>query len=68
MSVTEHYTKNTLECTAYCRPCGRFTQHRVDSGRRGPCLECKPKGPTKKEIQRNKQRASEAQNPRLFEK
>jgi hypothetical protein len=36
----EHYTKNTLETTAYCRKCQRDTQHRVDSGRRGPCLEC----------------------------
>ena len=36
----EHYTKNTLETTAYCGKCGEFTQHRVDGGRRGPCLQC----------------------------
>jgi hypothetical protein len=38
--MPEHYTKNTLECTAYCGKCQRMTQHRVDGGRRGPCLEC----------------------------
>lgn len=38
--MPEHYTKGTLETTAYCGRCGKFTQHRVDAGRRGPCLEC----------------------------
>lgn len=38
--MPEHYTKNTLECTAWCSTCQRMTQHRVDGGRRGPCLEC----------------------------
>src|SRR5258708_33272914 len=38
--MPEHYTKNTLECTVWCNHCGRTTQHRVDSGRRGPYLEC----------------------------
>jgi hypothetical protein len=38
--MPEHYTKNTLECTAWCNRCGRPTQHRVDDGRRGPCLAC----------------------------
>jgi ribosomal protein L44E len=38
--MPEHYTKNTLECTAWCGKCHRQTQHRVDNGRRGPCLEC----------------------------
>lgn len=35
----EHYTKNTLEATAHCKKCGKPTQHRVDGGRLGPCLE-----------------------------
>jgi len=38
--VSEHYTKNTLTATAYCRRCKRDTRHRIDSGRRGPCLDC----------------------------
>jgi hypothetical protein len=38
--MPEHFTRNTLECTAYCRKCSAFTQHRVDGGRRGPCLAC----------------------------
>jgi hypothetical protein len=38
--MTIHYTKNTMEVTAWCAKCQRDTQHRVDGGRRGPCLEC----------------------------
>jgi hypothetical protein len=37
--MPEHYTKNTLECTAWCAKCQRNTQHRVDGGRRGPCID-----------------------------
>jgi hypothetical protein len=37
--MPEHYTRKTLECTAYCNVCKSPTQHRVDGGRRGPCLE-----------------------------
>lgn len=43
--MPEHYTKNTLECTAWCRVCQKHTQHRVDGGRRGPCLEHCAGGP-----------------------
>lgn len=38
--MPEHYTKATLEVSVWCRACGKHTMHRVDSGRRGPCLEC----------------------------
>lgn len=45
----EHYTRNTETATAWCNKCIRVTQHRVDGGRRGPCLEhqtaIKPKKP-----------------------
>lgn len=34
----EHYTRNTEAVTAYCKVCQQFTQHRVDGGRKGPCL------------------------------
>jgi hypothetical protein len=35
-----HYTKNTVEASAWCLRCNRVTMHRVDQGRIGPCLEC----------------------------
>lgn len=37
--MTEHYTRNTESVIAWCAKCQRMTQHRVDDGRRGPCLE-----------------------------
>jgi hypothetical protein len=37
--VGEHYTRNTESVTAWCLKCHRNTQHRVDNGRKGPCLE-----------------------------
>lgn len=38
--MSEHYTKLTVEASVWCNPCGKVTRHRVDNGRRGPCLEC----------------------------
>jgi hypothetical protein len=38
--MPEHYTKNTLQVTVWCNRCGKVTPHRVDDGRRGPCLTC----------------------------
>jgi hypothetical protein len=38
--MSEHYTKNTVSATAWCAKCGKPTEHRVDSGRLGPCLPC----------------------------
>lgn len=71
--MPEHYTRNTLECTAYCRRCGKDTQHRVDSGRRGPCLACIRKREIENEAQRIKRgieeeqrQERERQNPKLF--
>ena len=37
--MAEHYTKNTLTATAWCTKCNRATEHRIDDGRRGPCLD-----------------------------
>lgn len=37
--MAEHYTRNTLTATAWCTKCGRNTEHRIDNGRKGPCLE-----------------------------
>ena len=71
--MPEHYTKNTLECTVYCLRCGKDTQHRVDGGRRGPCLECIRKLEIKNEFERIKKGIEEEQreeekrkNPTLF--
>jgi hypothetical protein len=38
--VAEHYTKNTVTATAWCKKCGGFKSHRIDGGRVGPCLTC----------------------------
>jgi ribosomal protein L44E len=68
-----HYTRNTLECTVYCNPCGEFTQHRVDDGRQGPCLKCIAKLEEKSAVERIRRgiqeeeaAEQERQNPRLF--
>lgn len=65
--MPEHYTKNTLECTVWCKKCQRFTQHRVDGGRRGPCLEHEAAPLSAKQLAEQKKREKEAKNPRLFE-
>jgi hypothetical protein len=41
--MPEHFTRNTLTASVWCAKCGRLTEHRIDGGRRGPCLECPPK-------------------------
>ena len=70
--MSEHYTRNTLECTAWCRVCQRNTQHRVDQGRKGPCLEHGPKvgpdGLSKAQRQLRERQARARMNPTLFEK
>lgn len=38
--MPEHYTKNTVSATCWCKKCGKNTLHRVDDGRRGPCYNC----------------------------
>jgi ribosomal protein L44E len=38
--MSEHYTLGTVSASAYCAKCGKFTQHRVDNRRRGPCIAC----------------------------
>lgn len=67
-TVPEHYTRGTLECTAFCKKCGRNTQHRVDGGRRGPCID--PDHPVRElsqdQIRRKKKAEDEKRNPSLF--
>lgn len=38
--MTEHFTRSTVSSAFHCAKCGKQTQHRIDSGRKGPCLEC----------------------------
>jgi hypothetical protein len=38
--MSEHYPKATVQVSVWCNPCGKMTMHRVDAGRRGPCLQC----------------------------
>jgi ribosomal protein L44E len=66
--MAEHYTKNTLECTAYCPKCNRFTQHRVTGGRKGPCIDPDHRVQEMTKAQRAaRQKADqEKQNPKLF--
>ena len=35
----EHYPRSTETATAWCLKCKRFTVHRVDGGRKGPCID-----------------------------
>ncbi len=37
--MTEHFTRNTETATVWCAKCGRSTEHRIDDGRVGPCLD-----------------------------
>lgn len=38
--MPEHFTRNTVSVEFYCAKCANRTQHRIDDGRKGPCLEC----------------------------
>jgi hypothetical protein len=38
--MAEHFTRNTVSAEFPCAKCKKRTQHRIDKGRKGPCLEC----------------------------
>jgi len=38
--MPEHFTRNTVSASFFCGKCNKFTQHRIDDARKGPCLEC----------------------------
>lgn len=38
--MTQHFTRNTVSAEFWCSKCSKFTQHRIDNGRKGPCLIC----------------------------
>lgn len=63
--MPEHYTRNTVECTAWCNRCGGQTQHRVDGGRRGPCLQCMERQRLANEVERIRKGLEEEQRAEL---
>lgn len=38
--MTQHYSRNTVEASAWCKVCGKDTMHRIDGVKLGPCLTC----------------------------
>lgn len=38
--MSEHFSCLTVSVGAWCGRCQKQTQHRVDRGRKGPCLDC----------------------------
>jgi hypothetical protein len=38
--MSEHFTRSTISAAFWCSKCQGYTQHRIDDGRKGPCLEC----------------------------
>ena len=38
--MTEHFTRLTVSAAFWCGKCQKQTQHRIDEGRKGPCLDC----------------------------
>lgn len=38
--MSQHYTRATVEASAWCKKCGKPTMHRIDDRRAGPCLVC----------------------------
>jgi hypothetical protein len=59
--MTEHFPKSTETATAWCRPCNRMTEHRIDGGRVGPCLD--PKHPLRPSTQGKPKREAPARLP-----
>lgn len=38
--MKQFFTKNTLEASVFCKPCGKKTQWKIHSGRPQHCLAC----------------------------
>ena len=49
--MSEHFTSNTVSASFWCPKCKKFTQHRIDGHRKGPCLECIAKADVQHEAQ-----------------
>lgn len=53
--MSEHYTRNTVSVSAYCKKCNRMTQHQVSGRRKGPCTECIARYEAERQLQPAKQ-------------
>lgn len=38
--MSEHFPRNAVSASFWCGKCQKFTQHRIDDKRKGPCLAC----------------------------
>lgn len=38
--MSEHFPRSTVSASFWCGKCQKFTQHRIDDRRKGPCLDC----------------------------
>lgn len=38
--MTQHFSRSTISAGFWCGKCQKQTQHRIDNGRKGPCLGC----------------------------
>lgn len=38
--MKEHFPRNAVSASFWCGKCQKFTQHRIDDRRKGPCLDC----------------------------
>lgn len=41
--MSEHYSKQTVSVSAFCKKCNKYTIHRVDDGRKSACTDCEAK-------------------------
>lgn len=60
----QHFTKNTVETSEWCRRCGKRTMHQVLLGKLGGCTECMKK--QEQEAQDRKQVPAPAEQGSLF--
>lgn len=63
--MSEHYTRSTVSVSSWCSKCQKFTQHRVDAGRKGPCLDCIERA-DREHAERRMERAEYARQRELF--
>ena len=63
--MTQHYTRNTKQVSAWCPTCRRTTMHRVDDRRLGSCLEHNAEGMTKKQQAAKAKLEAERQQPAI---
>ena len=63
--MTEHYSKQTVSVSEFCRKCNKHTEHSVYDGRKGACLVCLKKQ-TEDAARHDRERRKVAQQGLLF--